>query len=326
MIPKQPRLKDVAESAGVTPSTASRALHRPEMVSPATRARVEAAARDLGYRPNTAAQRLITGRPRILALVVPDLTNPYFAFIAREAEHCAHARGHDVYVVDTSMDASFESAAVEALSHWVDGVIVCSAQRSHTGASRRGPIVYVNRRVRGSHAVLLDQAFVVDAQLGHLSELGHERVHWVSGPKDYGASATRRKRALRWSTRLDVAVPPAGPADFDSGLQIAADLDPTVTAVATFNDAQAFGVIHGLLERGVRVPGDVSVIGSDDVPTAEYVRPRLTTVRAPRDAMSAAAVSLLIDHVTEGGPVIVETLTGELVVRDSTAPPGGGRD
>jgi len=325
MTPKPTRLRDVADAAGVTPSTASRALHRPEMVSSATRARVETAARELGYLPNTAAQRLIAGRTRILALVVPDLSNPYFSFIAREAERRAQARGFDVYVVDTAMDGAFEAVVVDALSHWVDGVIACSAQRSHPGAARRVPIVYMNRRVRGSHAVLLDQAFIVDAQLGHLSELAHDRVLWVDGPKDYWASAARRRRALRWSTRLDVAVTPSGPVDFESGLQIAADLDRTVTAVAAFNDAQAFGIIHGLLERGIRIPDDVSVIGSDDVPTTEYVRPRLTTVRAPRDAMSAAAVSLLIDHVTDGDPVIVETLTGELVVRDSTAPPRGER-
>lgn len=324
MTPPRSRLEDVAARAGVAPSTASRALNHPTMVRSTTRARVETAARELGYTPNGAARGLSTGHTRSVAVVVPDLTNPYFALLGREAETEARSRGYDTLIVDTATDPAFEHEVVDTMSRWVDGIIVCAAQRTHVAAARRTPIVYVNRRVRGAHAVLLDQAFVVDTQLGHLADLGHTRVCWVSGPKVYWASAVRRRRAQRWSTRLDLHIPAAGDADTESGVRVAAELPPDITAVAAFNDAQAFGVLHGLLERGVRIPDDISVVGSDDVPTAQYVRPRLTTVRAPKEAMGRTAVSLLLDHLTEeGGPVIVETLTGELVVRDSTAPPPG---
>src|SRR4051812_33452352 len=145
------RLVDVATRAGVTVSTASRALARPEMVRPETRDRVEQAAAELGYAPNRAARSLITGRTGVIAIVVPDLANTYFAHIARAAQQFARARSYEVLIVDTGDDDVREEEFIDAASTWVEGLIVCAGKRPYRRAASRIPMVFVNRRVRDSH-------------------------------------------------------------------------------------------------------------------------------------------------------------------------------
>jgi DNA-binding LacI/PurR family transcriptional regulator len=316
------RLVDVAKRAGVTVSTASRALARPEMVRPETRQRVEHAATELGYAPNRAARSLITGRTGVIAIVVPDLANTYFAHIARAAQAFARARSYEVLIVDTGDDTpQRELEIIESAARWVDGLILCAAKARVPADRIRIPLVYVNRRARGSHAVVLDQQFIVEAQLGHLIELGHRHIAWVDGPKGYWATEPRRKAAQRIAAEYPVRIVKGIAPTFVGGLDVVDDLDPEITAVAAFNDRQAFGVAQRCLQRGRRVPEDVSVVGSDNVPGAVLLNPQLTTVHAPKGTMGRAAVSLLLDHIVDSGPVIEETVTGRLVVRASTAPP-----
>jgi DNA-binding LacI/PurR family transcriptional regulator len=315
------RLIDVATLAGVTTSTASRALGRPEMVRPETRARVEAAARELGYEPNRVARSLITGRTSTIAIVVPDLTNTYFGLICRAVQILARERGYEVLILDTDRDPAQEREIVESVARWADGVIICSAQSNHRSTPNGVPIVYVNRRARGSHAVILDQEWIVETQVQHLVQLGHERILYLEGPDDYWASEVRRRRVETLTLDRDIRFASGYACDFEGGMRAAAELPPDVTAVIAFNDVQAFGLVNHTLQRGIRVPEDLSVIGSDDVPGSKHINPGLTTVHAPKEAMGRAAVSLLIDHLTHEGPMIVETLQGHLVVRQSTAPP-----
>jgi LacI family transcriptional regulator len=320
------RLVDVAKRAGVTVSTASRALARPEMVRHETRERVEQAAAELGYEPNRAARSLITGRTGVIAIVVPDLANTYFAHIARAAQEFARARSYDVLIVDTGDDTpQRELEIVESTARWVDGLILCAAKQRIPPDRCRVPVVFVNRRVRGSHAVVLDQSFIVETQLGHLLELGHEHIVWIDGPKGYWASEPRRKVAERIAAEHPVQIVKGIAPTFAGGLEVVDQLEPEVTAVAAFNDRQAFGVVQRLLQVGRPVPEHVSVIGSDNVPGAILLNPQLTTVHAPKGTMGRAAVSLLLDHIIDKGPVIEETLTGHLVVRESTGAPRGAK-
>jgi LacI family transcriptional regulator len=315
------RLADVAKHAGVTVSTASRALARPEMVRPETRERVEEAAAELGYEPNRAARSLITGRTGVIAIMVPDLANTYFAHIARAAQAFARARSYEVLIVDTGNDGQREIEIIESAARWVDGLIICAARRGVPADRSRVPMVFVNRRVRGSHAVVLDQPFIVETQIGHLLELGHEHIVWVDGPKGYWATEPRRRAAQRIAARHPVQIVKGIPPTFEGGMEMVDQLGSEVTAVATFNDRQAFGVIQRCLQLGIRVPDDLSVVGSDNVAGATFLIPPLTTVHAPKGTMGRAAVSLLLDHIVDQGPVIEETVTGHLVVRSSTAPP-----
>jgi DNA-binding LacI/PurR family transcriptional regulator len=318
------RLVDVAKRAGVTVSTASRALARPEMVRPETRERVELAAAELGYEPNRAARSLITGRTSVIAIIVPDLANTYFAHIARAAQAFARARAYEVLIVDTGDDTQRELEIVDSAARWVDGLIICAAKQRIPPERSRVPMVFVNRRVRGSHAVVLDQPFIVETQLGHLVDLGHEHIAWVDGPKDYWASEPRRKAAQRIAAEHPVQIVKGTPPTFEGGMELVDQFGPEITAVATFNDRQAFGVIQRCLQLGIRVPEDLSVVGSDNVAGATFLIPPLTTVHAPKGTMGRAAVSLLLDHIVDKGPVIEETVTGYLVERASTAPPRPG--
>jgi len=316
------RLIDVAQQAGVTTSTASRALSRPEMVRPETRTRVEQAAKDLGYFPNAAARSLITGRTGVVAMVIPDLANTYYGVIAQSAQAAARRRDRDVFIVDTGFDPDREEAVVESVSRWADGVIVCTAQRRHAPTREGMPIVYVNRMVRGHHAVVVDPHWVLETQVDHLLELGHERILVACGPEGFWMSEVRNRHAERLASRIPaLRLDPFRAPSFDGGRLIVDHLDSAVTAIAALTDRQAIGIVSRCTELGITIPEDLSIVGCDDVPSAAYVTPGLTTVRMPKEEIGRAAVSLLLDHLTEGGPVIAEQLTGDLVERASSAAP-----
>lgn len=313
-------LRDVADRAGVTVSTASRALRRPEMVRAETRARVEAAAQELGYTPNRMAQAIATGRSRMLVFVVPDLTNPMFSILARAALAEARERAFDVLVVDSMFDTQREAELVEQAQHYAEGIIVCMPRGSYPPDADDPPVVAINRRMRGAHAVLVDQAAVIEAQVDHLRSLGHERIVYIDGPQPYWASSERHRHAKRLAR--DVPLEILGPMEptFRGGCEAVDLIDPSVTGVIAFTDTQAAGVIMRLHEIGRHVPTDVSVVGSNDIPMAHMYNPPLTTMRMPFDAMGRAAVSLLLDSVDgTTGTILNMSMSSELVVRGSTA-------
>lgn len=319
------RLREVAEAAGVTISTASRALNRPELVRPETRERVEAAARDLGYVPNRMARAIVTGRTRAIVFIVPDLTSPMFAYLARGAQDEARVRGFDILVADTRMDEEREVALVNGARRYAEGVILCMPQGHHAPDASGPPTAAINRRVRGAHAVLLDQAHIVEQQLTHLVGLGHERIVYLDGPKQYWATYERRRHAERLARNRPLEI--IGPVEpfYHGGYGAADHIGADVTAVIAFSDTQAAGLIARSVELGRRVPEDLSVIGSNDIPIAAMYNPALTTMHTPFAEMGRAAVSLLLDNVSASdGTQIVETVRSELVVRRSTAPPRAG--
>ena len=319
------RLVDVAERAGVTASTASRALSRPDLVRPETRERVEQAARALGYVPNLAARSLITGRSGVISVIIPDLSNEYYASISQAAQVTARERGYEVFIADSGFDPDRERTLVDVASRGADGVIVCTAQVRHTVARQGVPLVYVNKMVRGHHAVVVDPHSVLEAQVDHLLALGHERILVATGPETFWVSEVRSLHAARLAKRLEtLRIDEYRGPSFGGGRSLVDALDPSITGIAALNDRQAIGILQRAAEVGIRVPEDLSVVGCDDVSAAAFVSPSLTTVRIPTEALGRAAISLLIDHVTDGGPVIAEQMVGELVVRSSTAPPRAG--
>jgi DNA-binding LacI/PurR family transcriptional regulator len=318
-------LREVAEAAGVTVSTASRALNRPELVRPETRERVMAVAHDLGYVPNRMARAVVTGRSSTIVFIVPDLSLGLFTSVASAAQAEARTRGLDIIVADSLGDPRRETDIITTARRYADGIILLWPQAEYAPGLEDVPVVSINRRMRGAHAVLLDQEHVVELQLTHLRELGHERILWVNGPKQYWAAHQRRRHAERlaatWPFELSAPTDPS----FEGGVEIADCLDPSITAVMAFADNQALGIIARLAERGIRVPEEVSVIGSNDVMWARMANPALTTLRTPFDTMGRAAVSLIVDNVPASqGSQIIETVRSELVVRRSTAPPRGG--
>lgn len=316
------RLREVADAAGVTVSTASRALNRPELVRPETRERVTQAARVLGYVPNPMARAVVTGRTQAIVFILPDLSLGLFHTVASAAQVEARARKYDLLVADSMGSANREAGLIDGARAYAEGVILLWPQAEYTPEVTDPPLVSIGRRMQGAHAVLLDQAHVVEQQLAHVRGLGHERILWVDGWERYWASRERRRHARRLAEEYPFEFSRPVEPSFEGGLEIADELDPSITAVMAFVDNQALGIIARLGERGIRVPEDVSVIGNNDVMWARMANPALTTLRTPFDEMGRAAVSLLLDSIpATDGPQIVETMRSELLVRRSTAPP-----
>lgn len=311
---------DVAARAGVNPGTVSRALNRPELVAAATRERIEAAVADLGFVPNRAARGLITGRTGNIAVIVPDITNPFFALLVRAVERAARGDGLQVLLVDTGEQSDEEVRAARALGPEVDGLIVVSPRKLHRALDGPTPTtttVFVNRPASGRASVVMRSAGAAEDALHHLAELGHERLVYVGGPPGSWAAVERRNAVVRTAEAAGievVAVRVDAPTVESAATAVDAVVDHGATAVMAFNDQLALGVMSGLARRGVSVPGDVSVVGCDDVPMAEMVAPPLTTIAMPTDEAGAAAVRLLSSE-----PETVE-LAGRLVVRASTGP------
>lgn len=321
------KLADVARAAGVHPSTVSRVLSRPQLIGEPTRLAVQEAIDRLGYVPNRAARQLAGGRTGTIGVLVPDITNPYFARVVRSVQRRCGQSGRTMLLADTDQHAELEVSEGRALAPNVDGFVVCTPiatiARWREVAGPK-PLVFVNRRAAGVASVGVDQATIVELAVGHLRDLGHESIAVVRGPAAYW-SARQRDRATSSCDGV-VSVGPTRP-DFEAGVALATELlDAGVTGVAAFNDQQALGIIAGVRAAGRSVPGDLSVVGSDDIDAAQMTSPSLTTVAAPMQRLGEAAFDA-IDVMLDGddGPsetqTPVTTLPVTLAIRESTARP-----
>jgi LacI family transcriptional regulator len=317
-------IHDVARKAQVSPSTVSRALSASHLVRGSTRDRVLAAARELGYRPNPAAQSLITGRTANIGIVVPDLGNPFYTGVLRGVQARARQSGYAVFFADCEEDPSTEEALVEAMARQVDGVIVCAPFSPDAGLRRLADLTsltLLNRRVRGIPAVLMDSAGGMRQVVEHLAALGHRSCAYLNGPSNAWSNRERRRGLRAAAARLGVTIVEFGPFEpkFDGGVQ-AADLALAsgVTAAVAYNDLMALGVLSRLADRGVSVPDRMSVVGCDNLLYAAVCAPPLTTVTMPMEAGGRAAVDLLLTDRTALDGNAHRELDTHLIVRATT--------
>ena len=315
-------IRDVAALVGVHPATVSRTISRPERVAPETRKLVETAIKELGYVPNRAARGLITGRTGNIAVIVPDITNPYFSTMVRAAEEAARTSDQQVILVDTGERPDIEESAARILARQVDGFVVASPRRLHRSldALAGKPTVFVNRPVAGHPSVLLRTAEAVMESLEHLVGLGHAHVGFLGGPSRSWAAGERLKAVRRAAKVLNIQVTELGSGEptFGAGRDATASiLDSSVTAVVAFNDQMALGILSGLLDLGEDVPGRVGVVGCDDVPMAGMVSPALTTIHVPTTEAGRVAVELL--QRADGNDAESIDLHAHLVVRASAS-------
>jgi LacI family transcriptional regulator, galactose operon repressor len=321
-----PTIRDVAGAAGVSQATVSRALSMPELVRPATRARVEAAARKLGYRPNRAARGLITGRTGNVGLIVPDLSNPFFAAVVKGVQAAARAADHSVFIADTDEEPGTEIDLLRALPDQVDGLILCSPRAPDEELAAVGTgstVVLMNRKACGRPSVIVDNADGMRQAVDHLAALGHRRIAFVAGPRTSWSNAQRERglRAAADAGGTELVHLGHFPPQFEGGVA-AADLAfaSGATAVIAYNDVVALGLLSRLGARGVPVPAGLSVVGCDDIGMSGMSRPALTTVAVPKRSAGRAAVGLLLsmlDSGREAGPMHRELPT-QLIVRDTT--------
>jgi DNA-binding LacI/PurR family transcriptional regulator len=278
-------------------------------------------ARDLGYRPNRLAQALPTGRTRMLAILVQDITNPHNFGLLRGAEAQARAGGSTLVIADTRESAELEAAHLERLGASVDGVVLASSRLADADLVRlaeRLPVVLFNRRVEGLPSLATDSVDGSRQIVEHLVALGHRSIAYLGGPTAawsdgerwrglHGAAAAAGVRVLRrgpFAPTLE-----SGPVAADVGLATGA------TALVAFNDLLAIGVLRRLEERGIPVPGQISVVGFDDIFGADFCHPPLTTVAGPVEEAGRALVDVLLAG-RDPGPVL--TFPIHLRVRSST--------
>lgn len=317
-------LTDVALAAGVSASTVSRALSRPERVDTETRARIFEQIQRLGYQPNLAARSLITGRTGNLAVIVPDLANPFFPDVVKAVQLQARQRGYTVLLMDSQEDAAAELELVTGVAQQVDGIVLCGPRMSDdelVKARQLTPIILINRVAPGIPSVSVDNADGARQAVRHLRALRHRRIGFVGAPT---ASRSQQQRFAGTQTAADefgVTLIDLGSVEpsFAGGAGAAdAVLLAEVSAVMAYNDVIAIGLMHRLASYGIAIPDEISVIGFDDIALAEMSHPPLTTVRFPRELAGTTAVDDLLDLINGGVPF---TSAGDLTTdtTDTTA-------
>jgi LacI family transcriptional regulator len=332
-------LRDVAEAAGVHPATASRALNPATrgLVNAETARRVMKVAESLGYRPNPIARGLKTAKSGSIGLVIPDLTNPLFPPIVRGIEEVLEAAGYSGLVVNTDNDPGRERTQIDSLrSRQVEGLIVATALLQHPlleELAREGvQMVMVNRRPEGVDvpSITPDDATGIGLAVEHLASLGHRRIAHLAGPETT-STGVARARAFRAAVRdlgLDDDPGLVRVCEFwneDAGaesLRELLDSGADFTAIVAGNDLIALGCYDVFAERDITCPDDMSVVGFNDMPFLDKLRPPLTTVAIPHHQIGTEAARLLLDAIAEPDrPARSVLLPLSLVVRGSTAPP-----
>ncbi|MFD9125447.1 LacI family DNA-binding transcriptional regulator [Kitasatospora sp. NPDC059571] len=325
-------MADVAKLAGVSHQTVSRVLNGAPHVRPDTRDRVLAAIRELDYRPNSAARALVTRRSQTLGVVSFASTLYGPASMLDGLEQAARSAGYFVSVASLrSLDSRSVQEAVDRLrDQGVEGVVVIAPQISAVGAVARlssaVPVVAVGAGT-GSRVptVAVDNLAGAAAATRHLLDLGHRTVHHVAGPAGWLESKDREDGWRRTLDQAGIAAPAVHSGDWSSragyqaGMRIAED--PEVTAVFCANDHMALGLLRALHEAGRSVPGDISVVGFDDIPEAAYLIPPLTTVRQDFGELGRRGVELLVEELAGAAHVRSRVLiTPEMVLRRSAGP------
>ncbi len=320
-------IREVAARAGVSPATVSRVFTQPQAVAADTRRRVMTAAEELRYAPHPAASSLARGRTGNLGIVVPDISNSFSAVVTKAVDRQARRDGYALFVAGSDEVVHDEEASVRALVQQVDGLLLVSPRmpdEALLALADTTPVVMLNRLLDGIPAVLTNLSEATGHAVEHLHALGHRAVVYLAGPDGYPNEV--RLRGFRDACRrLGVEGSELGPfaPRFQDGVR-AADLvlATSVTAVVAYNDEIAAGAVNRLADRGVAVPGAISVVGFDDTQLAEMVTPRLTTVRIPAATAGTAAIEMLLDLVRGREAALRSPLEvcGELVVRSSTGP------
>jgi LacI family transcriptional regulator len=328
---------EVARRASVSIATVSNVIRGTKRVSPMLQQRVEAAIRELDYTPNAIARGLKVKQTRMLGMVLPDITNPFFPGIIRGAEDTAFERDYFLVTANTDEQIGRERRLMSALrSYRVDGILLASAPSSDTNHIRSTiasgiSVVFLDRPVSGvkADAVLLDNLRGARECVRHLLQQGHRRIAIITGPLKL-ANARERLQGYEEALReSDVAPDPAlilhGDYRLESGSRLAKQLiqsKANASAVFVCNGVMTVGVLNALEELGVRCPQDVALATFDDLTLDHAFHSHLTTVVQPSYEMGARAATLLMDRIERkltGDPVIVRVVP-TLVIRDSTPP------
>lgn len=337
-VPKQRfDIRDVAKRAGVSVATVSRTINNVPTVNALLAARVQDAIRDLNYYPNTQARALVSGRSRLVGLLVSDITNPFFPELIKCFERAAVDRGYELLIGSTNYDSELQHCLRRMIERNVDGVAVMTFgvedpvldELSH----RNIPMVFVDvsEETFPQDALIVDYGQGMRQAVQHLVALGHRQIGFLSGPLNEHSALLRRQAFLAsmresgCDAREDFIL--EGNHQLEGGMRgmsTLLSLPSPPTAVLCSNDMTAIGALRTLQQRGLRVPHDMSLVGFDDIHLAEFVNPPLTTVRMSQTEIAEAAISSLlarIENTSVDRPPKTQPISTSLVLRETTAPP-----
>jgi DNA-binding LacI/PurR family transcriptional regulator len=326
--PRPATLADIAAASGVATSTVSRALSNPGRVNAATRERIQQVARELDYAPNPQARALLSGRTSAIAVLVSDVTNPFYFGIIRGTQRQLKAAGYTQILIDTEESDELEDAMLQRLRSSYDGAIIAAsrlADRRLIELSERIPLVAVNRQTQGVPSVFIDTPAGIEQALAHLVSLGHRRIAYAAGPDTSWTNAARWHAFAKAASGYGIdpiRLGPYAPKTIAGGAAADALLTTDATACIAFNDLIAIGMLSRLRERGIDVPGRISIVGCDDIFGADFCAPPLTTLTAPIEQAGSVAVSMLLGRLGDSASVPRRTVTlpTHLTIRASTGP------
>lgn len=322
---KRVTLKDVAKAAGVSLASASYAVNKTGSLGEDTRAHVLNIAEELGYRQNLSARATRTGRTGAIGFVVPDMTNPFFPSLAQSVVQRARQNGYSVFVTDSEGDPDQEMEVIRQLiGRGVDGIVWFPVNDDNSLAKINAdlPIIVIDRTVSGFECVQADYSEGGRLAAEHLVNLGHRSIGVVAGPLDVKSMRDRCQSAegvIKSRANLAFTVENAFATELEKSVADAV-VSRSATAVFCGSDLIAIGVLRIARAAGLTIPGDLSIVGFDDIPWAEYCTPTLTTIEMPVDEMAAEAVDALlrkIDGESDSNRRVVFNVN--LVVRESTA-------
>ena len=331
---RQVSIKDIAQVAQVSHPTVSRALRNSPLVKPETAERIRLIADKMGYRANAVARGLVTRKSMTIGVVVTTIADPFIGEVVSGIEELANDHGYSVILANCNADPDREIRVVQAFQERrVDGILVTSSRVGSLYipilSQSKVPIVLINNEHAGEfvYSVMIDNIAASQLAVGHLIELGHQRIAYIGDRLGF-QSDTERFTGFRQAMAEQEYPCPAelmvqGDGKPDGG-RLAVDkfmaLATPPTAVFCYNDLTAVGALSGFRAHGVRVPEDVSIVGFDDLPIASYTDPPLTTIRQPKQQMGRVAMEMLLNLFHELPGQTNLKMAGELIVRSSTAP------
>lgn len=333
-------IRDVAKRAGVSIATVSRTVNQIPTVNPELAKRVWKAIEEVGYLPNTQARALVSGRSRMLGLIVSEITNPFFPELIQEFENLAVAQGYEVLIGSTNYDpARTESLLRRLLQRNVDGVAVMTfgveEELVKKLVEREFPLVFVDAGpdLPNIHLVEVNYGEGIRQGVQHLAALGHRNIAFISGPLSQRSPLARREAFMRAMQELGLQAPPdhlvEGNHTMEGGIAAMEKLialPELPTAVMCSNDMTAIGALHALHGTKYRVPDDISVVGFDDIHLAQFALPPLTTVQMSCRDLAAAAIDGLRAGIEAEHPRRGQKewrVSTRLVVRRSSTFPRG---
>lgn len=327
-------MREVATRAGVSSATVSRVINGSSLVREDTAQRVRAILNEVGFIPNPVATTLKYGRSKTYGLIIPDIRNPFYSEFLAEFEELLTETEHEVLLTNVQSSAKLEKSVRRMLMRQVDGAVFMASEFDTEAIEplflHRVPLVTIDRRVveAGCSDVAIDFEAGFSQAVAHLCQLGHKRIGFIGGTYGLRTSQIRygafQKALAQCGLRHHAKLVRSGDYRVPGGeraiLSLMQQKSPP-TAIVTANDLTAFGAIRGLHTLGLSAPGDLSVVGLDDVLLSDVLQPPLTTIRIPRRRMAKACVDAL-DYtkkdVTRKGTQFF--VPAELVVRESTAP------